>query len=97
MDQVTFVKNFALNREVGITGKFIYDGMHDLNCIYGYQDIDNIFGFLYKISVGMERLQKIAYILLKNPNSEDYETIEQEIITHSYTRFCYFVYRDKRV
>ena len=28
-----------------------------------YKDTDNIFGFLYKISVGIERLQKIAYIL----------------------------------
>ena len=85
MDKVTFVKNFALNREVGIAGKFIYDGMHDLNCMYGYNDLDNIFGFLYKISVGIERLQKIAYILLKNPNEDEYKEIEEEIITHSHT------------
>lgn len=84
MDRATFVKNFALNREVGIAGKFIYDGMHDLNCIDNYMDIDNIFGFLYKIAVGIERLQKIAYILLKNPDAEEYKHIEEEIITHSH-------------
>lgn len=85
MDKVTFVKNFALCKEVSIAGKFIYDGMRDLNCVCNYADIDNIFGFLYKISVGIERLQKIAYILLKNPNEQDYAEIEKEIITHSHT------------
>ncbi len=85
MDRVTFVKNFALNKEVGIAGKFIYDGMRDLNCALNYMDTDNIFGFLYKISVGIERLQKIAYILLKNPTEEEYPEIEKEIITHSHT------------
>ncbi len=85
MDKVTFVKNFALCKEVSIAGKFIYDGMRDLNCACNYGDIDNIFGFLYKISVGIERLQKIAYILLKNPNEQDYAEIEKEIITHSHT------------
>lgn len=85
MDQVTFVKNFALCKEVGIAGKFIYDGMRDLNIIRNYVDTDNIFGFLYKISVGIERLQKIAYILLKNPTEEEFANIEKEIITHSHT------------
>lgn len=84
MDQVTFVKNFALCKEVGIAGKFIYDGMRDLNIIRNYVDTDNIFGFLYKISVGIERLQKIAYILLKNPTADEFERIEKEIITHSH-------------
>lgn len=84
MDQVTFVKNFALCKEVGIAGKFIYDGMRDLNIIRNYVDTDNIFGFLYKISVGIERLQKIAYILLKNPTADEFEEIEKEIITHSH-------------
>lgn len=50
-----------------------------------YKDTDNIFGFLYKISVGIERLQKIAYILLKNPTENKYQEIEKEIITHSHT------------
>lgn len=47
-------------------------------------DIDNIFGFLYKTAVGIERLQKIAYILLKNPDDKEYKQIEEEIITHSH-------------
>ena len=85
MDRLTHVKNFALNKEVGIAGKFIYDGMRDLNCAINYKDTDNIFGFLYKISVGIERLQKIAYILLKNPTENKYQEIEKEIITHSHT------------
>lgn len=85
MDRVTFVKNFALNKEVGIAGKFIYDGMRDLECALNYKDTDNIFGFLYKISVGIERLQKIVYILLKNPTEQEYPEIEKEIITHSHT------------
>jgi hypothetical protein len=83
MERTDFIKNFALGYELQISAKFLYDGLRDLNCINKYDDIENIFGFLYKTSVGIERLQKIAYILLKNPNQDEYKQIEEEIITHS--------------
>lgn len=84
MDKPTWVKNFALCKEIEIAGKFIYDGMLDLNKMLNYVDDENIFCFLYKVSVGIERLQKIAYTLLKNPNESEYEIIEKELITHSH-------------
>src|SRR5574344_800779 len=71
-------------KEVEIAGKFIYDGMIDLNRMINYEDDENIFCFLYKISVGIERLQKIAYTLLKNPTENEYENFEKELITHSH-------------
>lgn len=83
MERTDFIKNFALGYELQISAKFLYDGLRDLNCINKYDDIENIFGFLYKTSVGIERLQKIAYILLKNPNQDEDKQIEEEIITHS--------------
>ncbi len=84
MDKVTWVKNFAMCKEISIAGKFIYDGMLDLNRMVNYVDDENIFCFLYKVSVGIERLQKIAYILLRNPGESEYEAIEKELITHSH-------------
>ena len=84
MDKVTWVKNFALCKELEIAGKFIYDGMQDLNSMLNYCDDEHIFCFLYKISVGIERLQKITYTLLKNPSEEEYENFEKELITPSH-------------
>ena len=84
MDKVTWAKNFALCKELEIAGKFIYDGMQDLNSMLNYCDDEHIFCFLYKISVGIERLQKITYTLLKNPSEEEYENFEKELITHSH-------------
>lgn len=84
MDKPTWAKNFAMCKEVEIAGKFIYDGMIDLNRMINYEDDENIFCFLYKISVGIERLQKIAYTLLKNPTENEYENFEKELITHSH-------------
>lgn len=85
MDKATWVKNFALGKEIEIAGKFIYDGMLDLGRMVNYVDDENIFCFLYKVSVGIERLQKITYTLLRNPNESEYEAVEKELITHSHT------------
>lgn len=79
-----WVKNISLNKELSIAGKFIYDGMEDLNEMSGLRDTENLFGFLYKTSVGIERLQKVAYILLKNPDENEFKQVEEEIITHSH-------------
>ena len=84
MKKSEWAKNFSLNKEISVAGKFIYDGMKDLNEMSGLRDTENLFGFLYKTSVGIERLQKVAYILLKNPDDSEYKQVEEEIITHSH-------------
>jgi hypothetical protein len=85
MDNMNMHRSLALRQELEIAGNFIYDGMRDLDGMNNYFEDEKIFSFLYKISVGVERLQKIAFVLLKSPHESGYETIEKELKTHSHT------------
>lgn len=69
-------KNFDLNNELHIAGSFIYDGISLIDKISQLRFEDEYFQLLYYISVGIERLEKIAYLLLshksgdKNPSTK---------------------------
>ena len=43
-----------------ISGEFIYDGIQALNTMDSSSNSAELFSFLYHISVGIERLQKIT-------------------------------------
>lgn len=63
-------KNFDLNMELHIAGDFIYEGIYLIDRSFQLRYEDEYFLFLYNISVGIERLEKIAYLLLAHRDGE---------------------------
>jgi hypothetical protein len=45
---------------------------------------DEIFEFLYNLSVGLERLLKIAVVLVEHEDDSDQEALEKSLITHNH-------------
>jgi hypothetical protein len=60
MTQAWNYKNFNMVYELEISGEFIYDGIQALNTMDSSSNSAELFSFLYHISVGIERLQKIT-------------------------------------
>lgn len=84
-DRVWSYKNFNMGMELDIAGEFIYDGINALNQIHTIEEHATLFSFLYHISVGIERLQKIVVVLYENVNNENHEEFENKLRTHSHT------------
>lgn len=75
-------KNFDLNMELHIAGDFIYEGMYLIDRSFQLRYEDECFLFLYNISVGIERLEKIAYLLLAHRDGEPCPTKHWENHNH---------------
>lgn len=84
MDKNSFWKNFSLGKELDIAGTFIYNGLKTFDCMENYYHEVDIFEFLYNISVGIERLEKIAIILIEHKAITDQKVFEQSLITHNH-------------
>ena len=78
-----FWKSLKLNSEFHIAGGFIYDGLRVFNQMRVFNEED-VFSFLYNISVGIERLEKILIILSKKDIEE--QELLQKIKTHDHSR-----------
>lgn len=85
MDKIWNYKNFNMGNELNIAGEFIYDGIQTLNQTTSISEGATIFSFLYHISVGIERLQKILIVLFEEINSKNHEEFEKNLITHSHS------------
>lgn len=75
-------KNFDLNMELHIAGDFIYEGIYLIDRSFHLRYEDEYFLFLYNISVGIERLEKIAYLLLAHRDGEPCPTKHWENHNH---------------
>ena len=85
MDQIWNYKNFNMVNELDIAGEFIYDGIETLNQMRSISIGSPVFSFLYHVSVGIERLQKIVLVLAEDITLDNYEEFEKSIITHSHS------------
>ena len=56
--------NFDFNIEIHVAGDFIFEGIYLIDRLSQLRYEDDYFLFLYDIAVGVERLEKIAYLLL---------------------------------
>jgi hypothetical protein len=79
-----FWKNINLNAELHISGAFLYDALLSLDRMNHFCYEDECFSFLYNVSVGIERLEKIAIILLEHDDKRDQEEFEKSLITHNH-------------
>ena len=84
MNPAQFWKNFRLGEELSISGTFIYNGLRRFYELQKLDLPDEIFEVLYNLSVGLERLLKIAVVLLEHKDDGDQEALEKSLITHNH-------------
>lgn len=83
-DNIKAYKNFNMGTEIDIAGTFIYNGIKELDSIEVFNYESEIFTFLYLVSVGIERLQKVLIVLAENISNDKIEEFEKGLITHSH-------------
>lgn len=76
-------KNFGMGMELDASGAFIYNALRHLHVIDSLSHPVDIFEILYNLSVGIERLQKIAIVLLEHDDNADIKALEESLITHN--------------
>lgn len=76
-------KNFALGLEVDTAGAFIYNGIRSLHELQALHHPVDTFEILYNLSVGIERLLKVAIILVEHDENIDIEAFEAGLVSHS--------------
>jgi hypothetical protein len=84
MNASDFWKNFRLGEEVHIAGSFIYNGLRRFHELEIFDYSDELFEFIYNLSVGIERLLKIAIVLCEHAEGINQEALEQSLITHNH-------------
>lgn len=76
-------KNFGLGMELDASGVFIYNGIKSLDSLEGLNHSTDIFEVFYSLSVGIERLLKVAVILIEHNDEISIEEFEKSLITHN--------------
>lgn len=84
MDRTEVWKNFDLGTELDIAGIFIYNGLRSFDEMPTLDSAQDIFEFFYNVAVGIERLLKVALILLEHDHSHDQQEFEKSLITHNH-------------
>ena len=84
MNPADFWKNFNLGQELSVAGGFIYNGLRQFHEMQSLDVTDEAFGFLYELSVGLERLLKVAVVLLEHDSASDQAAFEESLKTHEH-------------
>jgi hypothetical protein len=91
MNAAEYWKNFNLGEELSVSGTFIYNGLRRFHEMQHLEHSDEIFEILYNLSVGLERLLKIAVVLLEHDDSGDIDALERSLITHNHLELLHRV------
>ncbi|PKP40756.1 MAG: hypothetical protein CVT95_13205 [Bacteroidetes bacterium HGW-Bacteroidetes-12] len=84
MDKIEHWKNFSLGTELEISGNFIYNGLKIINTIENFHYPEQVFEFFYNISVGIERLEKIAIILIEHNEIVNLKVFDKSLKNHKH-------------
>lgn len=84
MNASDFWQNFRLGEELHTAGSFIYNGLRRFHELEHFENGDELFEFLYNVSVGLERLLKIAVVLSEHTQDTDHKVLEDSIATHNH-------------
>jgi hypothetical protein len=79
-----FWQNFQLGAEQEIACNFIYDGLRNLHDMETLSAEREIFPVLYNLAIGIERLLKVAVVLLEYEEGTDIGAFEKDLITHNH-------------
>ncbi|EOQ08746.1 hypothetical protein KOY_05236 [Bacillus cereus VDM021] len=82
MEEYFYYRNFKMGIELDIAGDFIFDGINSLKSMESFEVESEVFSFLYHISVGIERIQKIIIVL--SEEIRDIKEFEESLKTHSH-------------
>lgn len=96
MDKIFFYKN-NLGQEVDISRNFLYDGLKNLDEINGLENIQDIFSFLYNISVGIERIMKVAIVLLEFDDFSEIKEFEKSLVSYNHLSLLNRIQKKKKV
>lgn len=92
-----FWKNFRLGTELQISGSFIYNALYTLDNMQTFYHEAECFEFLYNVSVGLERLQKIVVILLEHDINGSQEEFERSLITHNHLELLHRIKKKQKL
>src|SRR5690606_31675769 len=81
-----FWKNFRLGTELQVSGTYVYNALYFLDKLEYINHEEDIFEFLYSISVGIERIQKIIVILNEHNTETNQIEFEKGLITHDHLK-----------
>lgn len=84
MNPNEFWQNFQLGIEQEIACNFIYDGLKNLHDMETLSMDTEVFLVLYDLSVGFERLLKVAVAMLEFNENADVSVLEKSLITHNH-------------
>lgn len=76
-------KNFGMGAELDVAGRFIYNGVRQFHRVDAFWQSGNTFEILYNLSIGIERLQKVAIVLLEHDATKDPKALEESLKGHS--------------
>jgi hypothetical protein len=79
-----FWKNFELGDEISVSGAFIYNGIRRFHELKTLDYTDEIFEVFYYLGMGLERLLKIAVVLLGHDDKGNQNDLEKSLITHNH-------------
>jgi hypothetical protein len=84
MKHTEWWKNFRLGEELSVSGAFIHNGLRRFHALHKLDHADDLFEVFYNLSVGIERLMKIAIVLLEHDDSADQGAFEESLQTHNH-------------
>lgn len=84
MNPTEFWQNFKMGEEQEIACNFIYDGLRNLHEMETLNLETEIFPVLYNLSIGLERMFKVAIVLLEVDEKMDIDAFEKTLITHNH-------------
>lgn len=84
MNRSELWKNFRLGEELDVSGTFIYNGLRRFHELRKLDYSADLFEVFYPLSVGIERLMKIAIVLLEHDDANDQDAFEKSLSTHNH-------------
>ena len=84
MNRSELWKNFRLGEELDVSGTFIYNGLRRFHELRKLDYSADLFEVFYQLSVGIERLMKIAIVLLEHDDANDQGAFEKSLSTHNH-------------
>lgn len=84
MNRSELWKNFRLGEELDVSGTFIYNGLRRFHELRKLDYSADLFEVFYQLSVGIERLMKIALVLLEHDGAIDQNAFEKSLSTHNH-------------
>ena len=79
-----FWQNFKMGEEQEIACNFIYDGLRNLHEMETLNLESEIFPVLYNLSIGLERMFKVAIVLVEVDDNTDIDKFEETLKIHNH-------------